>query len=267
LYKLVVLDVDDTIVTQQNAISAATKDAVLSVRDIGVPVTLASGRMYETMRRLAGELRIDLPLICCNGALIKDEETTVCRETLTNTAAEAVLDFFRQKGKTLQLYREEGLYSKKKCERTWQMEEKAGLSCRIIDEQSYNSFNRDLLKMLVRLDPVSVREYQQELAEKFSGVVTAAISHSVYLEITNYGVDKAKALIKLAGLLGVRREEVLAVGDSPNDQNMLCWAGLGVAMGNASAEVKRQADVVAPSVWEDGVAHVLTKYVLEGTGR
>lgn len=264
MYKLVVLDVDDTIVTKTNKLSEATRRAVLAVQKRGVAVTLASGRMYQTMRRLADELAIETPLISCNGALVRGGKTVFFCRALQAAAAKAALDFFRRRGLILQLYNKDGLYTKEKCALTWRLEEREGLSCNVVAEDIYNGFYHGLLKMLIRLSPDEAANYQRLLAERFAGRLSAAVSHGVCLEMTGRGVTKGAALSVLAQSLGIRREEVLAVGDSPNDCSMLEWAGLGVAMGDAAEEVKASADKITLPIAEDGAACALEKYVLNG---
>jgi Cof subfamily protein (haloacid dehalogenase superfamily) len=86
----------------------------------------------------------------------------------------------------------------------------------------------------------------------------------IFLETTNPAINKGTAIDFLAqNLLGITAQEVMAIGDNHNDVEMLAYAGWGVAMGNAPAEVKAQADWVAPSVDEDGVAIAIDRFVLQ----
>jgi Cof subfamily protein (haloacid dehalogenase superfamily) len=260
----VALDVDDTIVDKNNNLSDATRRAVAAVQRRGVAVTLASGRMYQTMRRIARELKIKMPLIGCNGALARDSLNVFFCRALPAADAKAAIDFFGQRGLVLQLYNQDGLYTKEKCALTWRMEQAEGLPCHIVGHDSYNGFCHGLLKMLIRLEPQEAANCQKIVAGHFAGRLDAAVSHGVCLEMTAHGVTKGGALATLAGIYGVRQEEVLAIGDSPNDSAMLAWAGLGVAMGDAPADVLAAADAVTLPVGEDGVARALEKYILGG---
>lgn len=137
------------------------------------------------------------------------------------------------------------------------------MPCNIIDESAYYLFHQeDLLKFLIRLDPSEVEQYRKELQENFGNRISAALSHNVYMEITDKGVNKGRAVSMLAARLGIDRSEVMAIGDSPNDKKMLEWAGMGIAMGNASQEVKLVADNVTLPIEKDGVAKALYEYVL-----
>ena len=265
MFKLIVLDVDDTIITSKNKLSPVTKQAISKAQRQGVKFVLASGRMHQAMKSLAAELAIDLPLVSCNGALIKDAQRTLSRTVVDSVVAKEVIDYFQARQRVLQLYREEGVYSLEKCEYTWRLEESEGVSCTIVDEQSYSACHDNLLKLLIRLQPQEVAEYRERVKNHFSGRLSSALSHNVYLEMTGHNVNKGQALAFLAGQLGLASHEIMAIGDSPNDKKMLQWAGMGIAMGNASPEVKAVADKVTLSVDEDGVAAVLEEYIIRPT--
>jgi hydroxymethylpyrimidine pyrophosphatase-like HAD family hydrolase len=96
----------------------------------------------------------------------------------------------------------------------------------------------------------------------FDGRLQIVRSHRLFVEGNPLDVSKGRALAFVAGCLGVPREATIAVGDNDNDRTMIEWAGLGVAMGNAPAELQAVADYVAPPVDEDGAAEVLERFVL-----
>lgn len=263
MYKLIVLDVDDTIVTLEKNVSPATIGAIKKVQDKGVAATLASGRMHQAMLSTAEKLNIKLPLISCNGALIRDDSNVISCDMLDKNVAKDVISFFNDKNKVLQLYTKEGVYTKEKCERTWRLEQSEGVPCNIIDPKAYDAFyQNDLLKLLIRLEAEEIFDYREEVDSAFGDRLSAAISHNVYFEITDKGVNKGRAVEALAKKLGFARDEVVAIGDSHNDQKMLEWAGLGIAMGNASEEVKLAADKITLPIEEDGVAAALYEYIL-----
>jgi hypothetical protein len=83
------------------------------------------------------------------------------------------------------------------------------------------------------------------------------------IEIVNKGVSKGRALKILGGYLGIEREEMIAIGDSENDIEMIKFAGLGVAVENAIDEVKKVADFITKSNMEDGVKYVIDKFILQ----
>ena len=262
MYKLVVLDIDDTIVNSKYKISEKTKKAILAAKNKGIKVTLASGRIHQAMKNVAQELDITLPLISCNGALIKNNTEIINKSELNQNAAQNIIDFFNKRSRTLQLYTSDGLFTKEKCERTWRLEQHEGVPCNIIDSIEYDNFNASLLKALIRLEPDEVEQYRYEVSKHLGNEIDSALSHKVYLEMTQKGVTKGRAVSILADYLSIEQKNVMTIGDSPNDKSMLKWAGLGIAMGNASDEVKNAADQVTLSIEDDGVAHAFEKYIL-----
>jgi hydroxymethylpyrimidine pyrophosphatase-like HAD family hydrolase len=89
-------------------------------------------------------------------------------------------------------------------------------------------------------------------------------SHEQFVEGLARDVSKGDAVSRLARHLGIEQEGVMAIGDSENDRSMVAWAGLGVAIGNATPVVKAAADVIAPPQAADGAAWAIEQYVLEG---
>jgi hypothetical protein len=104
-----------------------------------------------------------------------------------------------------------------------------------------------------------------EVQERYGDRFAVVRSHTLFSEITAPGVSKGNALAFLAQRYGIAREETIAAGDNGNDVAMIAWAGLGVAMANATAEAKAVADWVAPSVSEDGVVALIDRFILSDT--
>jgi hydroxymethylpyrimidine pyrophosphatase-like HAD family hydrolase len=102
-----------------------------------------------------------------------------------------------------------------------------------------------------------------ELQSSLNGNLSVIRSHDVLIEITAPHVSKGYALAILADYYGIPQSEVMAIGDHDNDIEMIAWAGLGVAMGNASAGAKAVADVVAPLLSEEGAAWAIEKFILK----
>jgi hydroxymethylpyrimidine pyrophosphatase-like HAD family hydrolase len=123
-------------------------------------------------------------------------------------------------------------------------------------------------KLIVTLDePRDRTRVTAEMRAAFGGELTIVASHSHLVEGLPAGVDKGNGLAWLAAHLQVHQAEVMAIGDSEADISMLRWAGLGVAMGNASEPAKAAARWVAPQLEQDGVAVAIERYVLTDLGR
>jgi len=122
-------------------------------------------------------------------------------------------------------------------------------------------------KIVVYADAEELDKFKKEIAEKFGNNVflTTAIKNTV--DILNGQVSKASGLAVLAESLGIKREEIIAIGDNINDMLMLEYAGLGVAMGNAQETVKNRADYVTAGNDEDGIALFVEKLLQNEVGQ
>ena len=118
-------------------------------------------------------------------------------------------------------------------------------------------------KCLVVGDPAPLHQLELRLSGAFAGRMDVYRSAGFFLECVPPGIDKAHSLERLFDIVGVSREEVIACGDGYNDQSMIRFAGLGVAMANAPKDIQDTADYITYSNEEDGVAHVVEKFVLD----
>ncbi|MDD2421257.1 MAG: Cof-type HAD-IIB family hydrolase [Heliobacteriaceae bacterium] len=262
--RLVAIDLDDTLLTPELTITPAVQAAVQAAIRRGVVVTLATGRMYRSALPFACRLGLDQPLIVYQGALLKHAKTgeVLWHRPLPGELAGEVVEFLRAANLHVNIYQDDHLYM-----------------------TQFGSAGRDYVR-LARVPVSLVRDYQPLLAAgqvtKVVGIGDPAVladlvgdarkrwgedlfvtrSKPQYLEFMHRNAGKGPALAFLAGRLGIKRAETLAIGDSYNDLDLLAYAGLGVAMGNAPAEVKAAAHWVAPTNREDGVAVTLRQWVI-----
>lgn len=122
--------------------------------------------------------------------------------------------------------------------------------------------DRPVTKVMLVGPPDVLGGILMSLQSRMSGQVDYSFSDVKLLQVVRAGVDKATALEKVAGLYGIGRQSVMAIGDAPNDVGMLRWAGLGVAMGNAWDDVRHASHFGCPSNEDAGVAEAIRKYVL-----
>lgn len=261
--KLLAVDLDDTLLNEECIVSEANKKAIQEAVARGVIVTIATGRMYESAQKIAKEIGIDVPLISYNGAFVKTavSEEVLMKRCLDEDAARAVLDLFREKGWYIQLYRNDTLYVDKATDDTRAYEERVETKAVEIGEAFYED-PRDILKMLAISDPDKIDYVEETVHTLFAGKVFAPRSMPRFLEIVNAKVNKGEALRFVAEHFGIKREEVMAIGDSNNDIAMLEYAGIGIAMGNAKPRVLEVADAITATNAKDGVAEAIKKYIL-----
>ncbi|MDU4959312.1 MAG: Cof-type HAD-IIB family hydrolase [Sporomusaceae bacterium] len=262
MIKLVALDMDDTLLNKQAAISTRNAAAIRRAAAAGVTVTIATGRMFRSARPFAAGLGLDVPLITYNGALIRG---AVSGETLLDrpvdaAVAAAVLALFQEKGWYIQTYVDDVLYVAEKNAQSAYYEKLANVTATALGDDFYTR-SQAPSKMLAMAEPAQVLEMQQLLRELFGDRLYLALSKPTYLEMVNPAVNKGTALAFLAGRLGIDPSQVMAVGDSFNDLDMIGYAGWGVAVGNAPDAVKQKAQAVVADHDHDGVAEAFEQFV------
>lgn len=262
--KLIAVDMDDTLLDHSVQVSPRTKEVLQQAAVQGVKVTIATGRMYCSALPFAVQLGLNVPLITYNGALIKNviSGETLLHQPIDAALAHKVLAFFKERGWYIQSYVDDVLYVEQKDEHALYYEKLAGVESVAIGSKLYE-LEQPATKLLAMLEAGQMQAVAQEVKARFGDKLAVTNSKPTYLEMVNPLANKGAALSYLAGMLGIKQEEVMAIGDSNNDIDMLKYAGWGVAMGNASDKVKAAAKFVTKCNDEDGVAEAVIKYVLE----
>lgn len=261
--KLVAVDMDDTLLDGTLKVSPRTCDAINKAHEQGALVTICTGRMFSSALPFAQKLNMKAPIITYNGGMIRSALTKemLFHKTIAPDVAGEIVALFREKGWYLQSYLDDELYVVERCEKAKLYERMAGVSAIPVGEKFY-SMRHEPTKMLALAQPHEILEIQEIINKEFAGEIFAATSKSTYLELTHPSVNKGHALGLLAESLNIFREEVMAIGDSNNDVPMLEYAGLGVAMGNATDKIKAVAQAVTGHNNAHGVAEAIEKYVL-----
>lgn len=254
--QLVAVDIDGTLVDSYGQMPETVHTAVRRVVEAGVPVVLATGRSWLSAQPVFEEL--GLPpgwAIASNGAVVLEYPPLKLHTTHTFDPAETIAQVTRIAPNALIGVEELG--SGWRLSRPFPPGELNGeLVCESLEELS----SRPVTRIVIR-DPNGNDQEFVELAEKLNlHKVSYFIGWSAWLDIAPRGVDKATALASVCESLGVAQQDVLAIGDGRNDIEMLQWAGRGVAVGDAPAEVKAAADAVAKPFSADGTAKELNRW-------
>jgi Cof subfamily protein (haloacid dehalogenase superfamily) len=270
--KLVAIDLDDTLLRSDLTISEHTVAVLRQVRDMGVAVTISTGRMFSSARPFAERLEFDVPLITYGGALVKNAASgeVLYNRPLEPEVARRVIRFARERKVQVNFYLLNGEDDELYAELTTSWGENYGRFSRVPfhrvpDLEALLEGGNPLKLMLIDDEPVADR-CLLELRELLGEQVHLAKSKPRFLEVDHPEATKGRALQELAAWLQVERSQVLAIGDSYNDIEMLEFAGLGIAVANAPPEVRRRAGHVTASNDEDGVAQALEQFVLGATG-
>ncbi len=264
MIKLVALDLDDTLLDSEFKISPETARAVRTAIERGVTVTFATGRMYSSALPYALELGLDVPLITYQGALVKtsqSKEVLYHRPVPLELARELITHLFA-KGFDVNLYMKDQLYAQ--AGNSWVEEYRkiARVPCQTVPDL-LASLTTAPDKVLVIDEELKLDRLATEVREAVGNRLHITKSKPFFLEFTHPEATKGQALATLVEKLGITRQEVMAVGDSYNDLDMLEYAGTGVAMANARPEIKAKADFVTLGNDEHGVAEAINRFVLQ----
>jgi Cof subfamily protein (haloacid dehalogenase superfamily) len=267
--KLVALDLDDTLLRSDLSISGRTKNTIKKVQDAGVGVVLASGRVPKAMEKYAVLLGMNKKpgyLASNNGAQILESDTgrIIHEKKLAAESAIVAYELADAEGFSLQIYEGDTIYVSKPNEFADYDQKLTGLH-QVIAEDFKKLLASGCTKLLIPGDPMILKPLESILRTYLGGEVTIFTSKPYFLELMAQGTDKGSALAFIAEKMGLSRDEVMAVGDSMNDEAMLSWARYSAAMPNGDSRIKDLAALVAPKTNdEDGVAELLERYVLGG---
>lgn len=269
MIKAIFSDIDGTLLNSRHNITPETKDTILKVKEKDIPFVLVSARMPSGMLFFQEELEINTPVICYSGALVLSEsDSEGNREILhsielNKSSAERIRRIVHEEFPDISI----SLYSHDRwvvSDHTdpWVVQEQEITKVEPLkrDLSSYVEKN-DVHKILCMGDPQEVNRLAEALKKEVKGV-NMYKSKDTYLEIMDELVSKAYAIRELEDVFHVSNKELMAIGDNYNDMDMILYAGLGVAMGNAPEEVKRIADTVTFTNDEDGLKDSIERFVL-----
>lgn len=265
-------------------ITRLTRRAIEAAQRQGALVTLATGRSFHSAKNYADQLKIDIPLICANGALIRHRDGLILKELqLAKETAARLLTEMTEAGIYVQAYHRDGIYTtgKKTGLMKWVKlicDNKIRLSFILYSlkelKRSRVQYCPNLIERIaqgetvvhklfcagsgVQLDSFSNRAAQMNLTVEYY----PGNKGSMYLEVMPAGATKGSALDWLTAHLNISMDSVVAVGDNLNDLAMIKAAGLGVAMGNGHSQLKAHARHVTLSNDDDGIAAVIREFVL-----
>lgn len=265
--RLLALDLDDTLLRSDLSISHWSRNIIKKAEASGIAMVLASGRVpaaMEQFAKLLGMHRRKGYLICNNGTTILESDTGIVVSETKIDPKMAVIAFnlADAEGFPVQIYENDVMYVSRNNEFTSYDEKLTGLR-QVVVEDFRSMVSDGCNKLLIPGDPALLASLESLLRTYLGDNITLFTSKPYFLEVLPATTDKGTALAKVASLLGVAQEEVAAIGDSMNDEAMIRWAGLGVAMANADSRIKEIANAITRNTnEEDGVADFIEQYLL-----
>lgn len=262
--RLIALDLDGTLLTKGNAVSEGNAAAVREAVAAGVHIVLATSRWYMLAKRTADLLGITSPIICHNGAMIRDPvdgRTLLELDIAAEPAREIAAIADEQRYESMVTVDDVTYMITKRPDVDPQRLPGGMVLTERLSDHVDGGAQGFLFFMQDAVDGVRAR-----LGGRYDGELNLAWGYSEtfppYLNIVHAGADKGRALRLVCEQVGVPLEESMAIGDAAPDLEMMLVAGLSMAMGNAPDDVKSRADVVGPGNRDDGVAWAIREFAL-----
>jgi Cof subfamily protein (haloacid dehalogenase superfamily) len=268
--RLLVLDIDGTIAGQSNDINPSVLSAIRAAQQKGIQVAIATGRMYQSALRFHQSVGSCLPLAAYQGAWIQDPKTgTVHRHwSVPRQQVSALLDYFERSELrsllSVHFYINDQLYVREMTSETKAYSERSGIQPIAVGDLR-TTLETEPTKVLALSDDTELITHLLGALQKQYTPAELYLTKSVatFFEATHPAANKGSAVRYLTEeLLGLQPENVMTIGDNFNDVEMLEYAGVGVAMGNAPEGVKAIAQWVAPSVEENGASAAIEEFLL-----
>ena len=275
--KLVLADVDGTLVTKEKIVTERAKDAVRKLREAGIAFAITSGRPPRGMQMLIEPFAITTPLAAFNGGLfVRPDLSVIEQHVLQPDVVEPVIEIIKAHKLVVWIYR--GI--------DWFVPERHGPH---VDREEWTvkfpptvvpdfaGKMNDVAKIVGVSDDLEViAKCEAAVREQFAGAVhstqsnpqrephsavSAARSQPYYLDVTHPDANKGAVVLSLSKTLNIPAEQISTLGDMPNDISMFAKSGISIAMGQSSEEVKKAATYVSTSAEEEGFANAIEHYI------
>ena len=239
-----------------------TREAIARVRARGVHVIVVTGRMFRAVRPYLEQAGLDDPVICYQGAVVADPVTgeLLRHVPIPRAVALEAIDAVVAAGFHVNCYVDDLLYVAEVTPEARAYADFQGLEIHPVGPL-HEWLHDDPTKLVAVGDPAALDSLETELKPRFRGRLFVSKSLPYFLEFAHPDVSKGSGLQFVADRLGFTAAETVACGDGENDRELLDWAGFGVAVANAHAEILARADLVVPDVEHEGVAALFEAYL------
>jgi hydroxymethylpyrimidine pyrophosphatase-like HAD family hydrolase len=256
---LIALDLDGTLLAPDESISAADRAAIARALNSGIRVVLVTGRGVDTPIKVSKDLRLNLPVICCHGALTKDfaANKTLVHIPVPLEFAKPMLEFAERENVQIAVYSDETFW--RVTGSHVYMQDMIGPGWREVP-RLLDVLNVGAPTFIRFLGADAVAAMQREFGDLPLSYRYETWFDFVECAVLNREASKKNALMRLCADFQIPSERVLAIGDSRNDVPMLHWAGTGVAMANALPEVREAVRYVTGDNTHDGVAQAIERF-------
>jgi Cof subfamily protein (haloacid dehalogenase superfamily) len=262
--RLVIADVDGTLVTQEKILTQRAIQSVMALRAAGIKFAVTSGRPPRGMAMLIDPLKIDEPLAAFNGGvIIKPDLTTIVRENfLPRAMVEKVIKIILDHKLDVWIYTGHEWYVRE-VNAPHVAREQWTVKFPPVVVPGFEGLLENIAKVVgVSDDLEAVQRCEKDTQEACGDQASAARSQPYYLDVTHPKANKGEVVLAMSELLNTPVDQIATIGDMPNDVLMFRKSGISIAMGNASPEVQKAATYVTTSNEEEGFAEAMEKFVL-----
>ena len=259
MIKLVATDIDGTIFIPEKEFTSGVKNCIKKLSDKGIKVVLVTGRMNAVATKIANDLGLDTPVVSYQGGLVVENGIKLYERYLTEDQAERILSWAARENIHINLYNDDILYSESECYEVQRYCNNLHTERTI---KNFSEIKKDKINKILAIDyhnPERISRYEKELPIMFPDLYIVK-STPYFLEFSNPEASKKCAVEFLQEYWGLKKEEILTIGDQNNDIALLQAGGLKIAMGNATDELKEIADHVTDSVFDDGFVKAIEKF-------
>lgn len=265
--KLIAIDIDGTLLTPERTISPNVQQTIQTAKEKGVKIVLCTGRPLAGVRAYLKALNLEEKgdyVLTYNGALAQESDSgkVLAHHTMSMDDFYEIEEMSRKVGVHLHTTTIDAMYTANRDISAYTVREafivELPLKFRTVEEM-----DKDLTisKMMMIDDPAILDAAVEKIPQWFKDKYTVLRSEPFFLEILNKSASKGQALKSLAEILHLKPGEIMAIGDNENDLDMIEYAGVGVAMGNAIPKVKEAANIITDTNVNDGVATVIQEYL------
>lgn len=261
MIKMVATDIDGTILKWSGEFSPAVIRCIKNLNENDIKVVLITGRMHGSTVPIAEKLGLNTPVVSYQGGLIKDlNNNTLYQKNLPCDCAKEIIRWARENNIHINLYMNDKLYVEKDSSAIQKYIQGKFVNYNVCSFDKLDIADVNKILAIDYNDADRVTGWVEELSIKFPDLYIVK-STPYFCEIGSKDAKKSSGIEHLCNMWGIKKEEVLAIGDQNNDIELLKAGGIAVAMGNATEELKQYADYITDTVDDDGFVKAIDKFV------
>ncbi|CAB1063743.1 hypothetical protein D1BOALGB6SA_8527 [Olavius sp. associated proteobacterium Delta 1] len=271
-YKLFVADMDGTLLNDDKKLTEKNIQSIRKLQNFGIQFAIATGRHDSMIKGYLKHIDLQVPVISCNGAIVREpfSDQVFLSEALPKEQSLNVIDICKEKNVDFHIYGHDSIFGEslsnkmlyyQDLNKTLPSDERTKLVTVPDCKDIVVNGSEPLYKFIIISDR---NNYMPPIIDRISDIegLTACQSMPMFCDVMKGGISKAYALQKLSESLGIKRNEIVAIGDQLNDLELIEYAGLGIAVANAEDELKEKADAVTISDNnEDAVAEAIESFL------